>query len=142
MLRGLKSFDKFTERIQLYMCRAFRYQRFVKSLLRLMTKIHNGTVTAFIQIHAAEAVFNTVKYRYEKNVDKRGIVNGLQPLMHVNASFFEELPIHFPFLAVKMNMVLLACLAPLPLFCFSYIGINSIEFVFCIPNFEIIENNL
>ncbi|XP_061185806.1 cyclic nucleotide-binding domain-containing protein 2-like [Saccostrea echinata] len=26
LLRGLKSFDKFTERIQLYMCRAFRYQ--------------------------------------------------------------------------------------------------------------------
>lgn len=62
--------------------------------------------------------------------------------MYVNASFFVELPIHFPFLAVKINMVLLACLAPLPLFCFSYIGINSIEFVFCIPNFEIIENNL
>ncbi|KAK3101866.1 hypothetical protein FSP39_006884 [Pinctada imbricata] len=26
LLRGLKSFDKFTERIQLYMCRSFRYQ--------------------------------------------------------------------------------------------------------------------
>lgn len=84
LLRGLKSFDKFTERIQLYMCRAFRYQRFVKLLLRLMTEIHNSTVTAFFQIHAAEAVFNTVKYRYEKNVDKRGRVNGLPPLMHVH----------------------------------------------------------
>lgn len=126
------------------MCRAFRYQRFVKSLLRLITKIHNGTVTAFFQIHAAEAVFNTVKYRYEKNVDKRGRVNGLPPLMHVHvyARFFVELPLHIPFLAVKMNMVLLACLAPVALFCFSYIGINSNKFVFCNPNFEIIENNL
>ena len=72
LLRGLKSFDKFTEQIQLSMCKSFSYQRYVK--IRNMILCVNFTeVNLQRNLMFTEWKISRCVFRYSEYHDSRSL---------------------------------------------------------------------